>query len=515
MPRPTQVGGKKLSELASRFNWSLSTSNDAIVTGVSGSSATVSSGDLFVAMPGRTHHGALFAAAAVASGAVAIVTDVEGAGLLAGLDVPVAVSGKPRDDLGPVSALVYEDSTRFMRAFAVTGTNGKTSVVYMLDALARALGKRTGVSSTAERIIDGEVVVSGLTTPEADEIHALVAVMGERNVTDAIIEVSAHAMTRGRVRGLRFAAAAFTNFSQDHLDDYADMEDYFEAKKSLFAPEWTDLGIVCVDDIWGRRLAATVEIPVVTVASSEHGDAVQADWRVDVTESQASLTRFRMSGPGGVSLDLAVDMVGDFSAVNMAIAVLMMLHTGETLEAIQEAVPSDRPLRARVPGRMEVVSGNDGPVVFVDYGHTPQAFARSLAALRRITTGRLIMVFGADGDRDTTKREEMGRVAATGADVVVITDYHPRTEDPAHIRAALMTGAVAAGSAADIHDIADPRLAVRFAIKGASPDDTILYAGPGHETYQEIAGEKIPYDAREEARQALREAGWHPREAGT
>lgn len=514
VPRPSLNEGSSLKGLAAEFGWSLRRDSDVIVTGVSGTSTGVRAGDLFVAIPGARHHGASFAADAVARGAVAIATDEAGARQLAPLDVPIAVSLDPRGDLGLVASSVFGTRALDTRLYAVTGTNGKTSVVYMLDALARSLGRQTGLSSTAERIIDGDVVVSGLTTPEADEIHALIAVMAERGVTDVTVEVSAHALTRSRVTGLHFDVAAFTNFSQDHLDDYADLEDYFAAKESLFAPEWTDAAVVCVDDAWGRRLANSARVPVVTVASHTAGDAVEADWQVEVTASEPTVTRFRMSGPDGARLDAGVDMVGDFSAVNMAIAVLMMHRAGVSLKAIAGALPADGVLRARVPGRMQVISGDEGPLLFVDYGHTPQAFARTLAALRRLTTGRLFMVFGADGDRDPTKREDMGRVAATGADVVIITDYHPRSEDPAQIRAALMSGALVAASNAELHDVADPRQAIRFAVRMAEPSDTILYAGPGDETYQEVAGDRIPFDARDEARQALREAGWSPREAG-
>jgi UDP-N-acetylmuramoyl-L-alanyl-D-glutamate--2,6-diaminopimelate ligase len=234
---------------------------------------------------------------------------------------------------------------------------------------------------------------------------------------------------------------------------------------------------------------------------------------VSVTSSRIASTAFTLEGPGGRSLAATVPLVGDYSATNAGIAIVMLVESGFSLEDISLALGAAATIDVFVPGRTEIVSGDSGPTFYVDYSHTPEAFARTLGALRPLTSGRLTMVFGADGDRDTTKRAEMGRIAATGADVVVITDFHPRTEDPATIRDALMRGAVEAGSTAQLHEIADQREAVRFALAGARSGDTILYAGPGHEDYQEVNGVKIPYDAREDVRKALSEAGWPPRTA--
>jgi UDP-N-acetylmuramoyl-L-alanyl-D-glutamate--2,6-diaminopimelate ligase len=256
-----------------------------------------------------------------------------------------------------------------------------------------------------------------------------------------------------------------------------------------------------------------VDIPVVTVASATSGDAVAADWRVAVTATTVSSTSFVLEAPGGETLTATVPLVGDFSATNAAIAIVMLVENGFQLNDIRQSLGATASIDVFVPGRTEIVSGDDGPTFYVDYGHTPEAFARTLGSLRAVTPGRLTMVFGADGDRDTTKRSEMGRIAATGADVVVITDFHPRTEDPAVIRSALMHGAASAGSPAQLHEIADQREAVRFSLVDARSGDTILYAGPGHEDYQEVNGTKIPYNAREDVRQALRDAGWPPREA--
>ena len=510
-PRPLRGVGVSLAELAQEFGWSGGAPPAVAVTGITGSSRSVMRGDIFFALPGARFHGADHAVQAVAAGAVAIVTDTPGGTKIRDSPVPVVISADPRGDLGRAAARIYNTDDADLTIFGVTGTNGKTTVAYLLDALLRQLGVTTGLSSTSARVIAGNAQSAGLTTPEADELHALLAIMRDASVSHAVLEVSAHALTRQRIAGVHCHVVGFTNFSHDHLDDYESMEEYFKAKCSLFIPERAARSVVCVDDAWGRRLAATAEIPVVTVASDSTGDAVEADWRVSVVESAAESTTFSLVSPNGESLEAIVPLVGDFSATNAAIAIAMLVESGIALPQIRDALGATKRIDVFVPGRTEVVSGDSGPTFYVDYSHTPEAFARTLAALRKVTTGRLTMVFGADGDRDTTKREEMGRIAAVGADVVVITDFHPRTEDPKKIRSALMSGAVSAASQADIHEIPDQREAVRFALEGAQQGDTILYAGPGHEDYQEVNGLKIPYDAREDVRQALREAGWPPR----
>jgi UDP-N-acetylmuramoyl-L-alanyl-D-glutamate--2,6-diaminopimelate ligase len=511
--RPNRVPAQPLSTLATALDWRGSALDSVFISGVTGSSHNVVPGDLFFAVPGARFHGADYVTHAAAAGAVAIVTDAQGEKPSVVTGLPVLVSMNPRKDLGLAAALIYGTNKASMATFGVTGTNGKTTVAYLLDALLRQLGARTGLSSTSERIVAGTAYPAGLTTPEADEIHALLSLMREADVSHAVLEVSAHALTRQRVSGVRFDVVGFTNFSHDHLDDYATMDDYFLAKAELFDSARATRGVICVDDVWGRRLVEEVDIPVVTVASATSGDAVAADWRVAVTATTVSSTSFVLEAPGGETLTATVPLVGDFSATNAAIAIVMLVENGFPLNDIRQSLGATASIDVFVPGRTEIVSGDDGPTFYVDYGHTPEAFARTLGSLRAVTPGRLTMVFGADGDRDTTKRTEMGRIAATGADVVVITDFHPRTEDPAVIRSALMHGAASAGSPAQLHEIADQREAVRFSLVDARSGDTILYAGPGHEDYQEVNGTKIPYNAREDVRQALRDAGWPPREA--
>jgi len=505
--RPVAVNPLPLEVVATRLGLAAVSASEVAVTGVAASSDDVREGDLFFALPGAKSHGANFVPEAIARGAFAVVTDADGLQLMGAVDVPVLEVADPRSVLGLVSSWVYETELHTPRLFGVTGTNGKTTVVYLVSAILRQLGHVTGLSSTSERIIAGRVEPAGLTTPEANQMHAMIAAMNERGVTDAVLEVSAHAVTRHRVDALRFDAVGFTNFSQDHLDDYGSMESYFAAKRELFTPAFADRGVVVVDSPWCQQLVRDAQIPVTTVGLD---NATSADWRVRVIDAGVESTEFALSH-GGEELATSVPLVGAYSAVNAALAIAMCVEGGCDLTQIREVLDRDGGIRAEIPGRTELISGEGAPRFFVDYGHTPEAFAVTLAGLRAVTTGKLIMVFGADGDRDTTKREAMGANAARGADVVIITDYHPRSEDPALIRASLLAGARHAGASSDIREEADPSAAVRLALALAVPGDTILYAGPGDEDYREIAGKRIPYSARDDVREALTEAGWATR----
>ncbi|MCJ1700689.1 UDP-N-acetylmuramoyl-L-alanyl-D-glutamate--2,6-diaminopimelate ligase [Rathayibacter festucae] len=509
--RPEHPAPRALAQLVSEFSLGPVRGIDGVeVSGVTLDSRCVQPGDLYVGVAGRAAHGAAFATGAAAAGAVAVLTDPEGAELAAGSGLPVLVTPDPRAALGDVAAWIHRTREDAPTLFGVTGTNGKTSVVYLLDALLRRLGVVSGLSSTAERRIGDVAVVSSLTTPEASELHALLARMRESAVRAVSIEVSAQALTRHRIDGLVFDVVGFTNLTHDHLDDYTDMAHYFEAKADLFGPDRARRGVVTVDSSWGRELVERSRIPVTTLASSPVvgvAPSTPADWSMTVVEGTADGTTFRLDGPENRSVVVSIPLIGWYMAANAALAIVMLVESGFDLEAIAHTL-EEGVLDVYIPGRAERVSGDRGPRVYVDYGHTPDAFSNALEALRALTPGRLIMVFGADGDRDTTKRADMGRIAAELSDVVIVTDFHPRWEDPAAIRAVLLGAATEAVPGREIHEIPDPRAAVRAAVALADEGDAILYAGPGHEDYQEIAGVHMPYSARDDVRQALREAGW-------
>ena len=508
--RPKHPSPIALDSLTGRFPLSVVGEIAGIsATGVSLDSRDVRAGDVYVGMPGAKRHGAEFARQASELGAVAILTDAAGAALaaLAGSTLPVLVSEvHPRAILGEFASAVYGTDTFPAKLYGVTGTNGKTSVVYLLAELLRAAGVVAGLSSTAERRVGDEVIPSNLTSPEASELHGLLARMGEAGVNGVAIEVSAQAVVRHRLDGVHFDVVAFNNFSQDHLDEFGDLETYFAAKLQLFTPEYAKRGVVVVDSPHGQRIAHESQIPVTRLAT-EYGR--EADWHLAVTNQTLDGASFVLQGPAGANFRGRVPVFGRFMAENAALALIMLHESGIPLEQVSAGLENGL-IPVYIPGRLEEISEqSDGPRFFVDYGHTPGSFEAMLDALGEVAPGRIIFMFGADGDRDTTKREEMGRIAASGADTVIICDYHPRSEPPEAIRAQLLAGARSAGRA-EVLEEADPRLAIRLAISLAEPGDVILYAGPGHEDHQEVAGAFLPYSARDEVRGALREAGLLP-----
>ncbi|MCK2036457.1 UDP-N-acetylmuramoyl-L-alanyl-D-glutamate--2,6-diaminopimelate ligase [Microbacterium sp. SSW1-49] len=512
--RPANPPRRELSELVSRFAREVRGDTTGItVTGITLATADLRAGEAFVAIQGVNRHGADFAIAAAEKGAVAIITDDAGATIAQDAGLPILVVDDPRGILGDLSAWVYgtgaDDPLPLL--FATTGTNGKTSVSHLLEGILDQIGVVTGLSSTAERHIAGEVIVSRLTTPEASEFHALLALMRERDVEAVAVEVSAQALSRHRVDGMHFDVAGFTNLSHDHLDDYADMEEYFEAKLPLFRPDRSTRGVICLDSPSGAIVVDRAEIPVVTVGTpsiaADPAGAEKADWVVVIDDERAAGTTFTMTGPLG-SLTTTVPVIGPHMAANAALAIVMLLEGGYAWERITEALERDGGIRAYLPGRTQLVSGDTGPAVFVDFGHSPDAFEKTLAAVRRVTPGRVLMLFGADGDRDASKRFDMARTAVEGSDILVVTDHHPRFEDPESIRATLIAGARTARPDAEIHEYSPPERAIVAAVGLVGEGDAILWAGPGHQDYRDIRGVRTPYSARELARRALRAAGW-------
>lgn len=501
-PRPEHLGGRALSTLVDDFELEVEGEPDGVeVTGITISSRDVRPGDIFAALPGANVHGAKFAESAVEAGAVAIVTDEAGAAKL-DVTVPVITLAEPRAALGELASWVYRNDGHTMRLFGITGTNGKTTTAFLLESLLQNLGFDTGLSTTAERHIAGEIVTSRLTTPEASELHGMIARMREVGVRAAVLEVSAQAIERYRVEGIRFDVVGFTNLSHDHLDDYGSMEEYFSFKVDLFTPDRAERGVVCLDTEWGNRLVEETRIPVTTFSSDPEAGA---DWTVGVWEETAEFTAFTLTGRDDRTIEVSIPFIGRHMAMNTALAILMLVEEGFEIDAITEAL--DRGIRDAIPGRFERVSGDDGPRVFVDYGHSPDAFEQSLKALQTVVPGRLVMIFGADGDRDRTKRRDMGRIAAQNADAVVVTDYNPRFEDPAGIRAQVLEG-VREVEGTEYYEVSPEEDAIRKAIEIAGEDGTVLWCGPGEVDYREVRGVDEPFSAREEARRALREAGW-------
>ncbi|MCR2785359.1 MULTISPECIES: UDP-N-acetylmuramoyl-L-alanyl-D-glutamate--2,6-diaminopimelate ligase [unclassified Microbacterium] len=513
--RPERPPVRALDELARRFGTDVRGDVAGVtLSGITLATADLRAGEAFVAIRGAVRHGAEFARAAADKGAVAVITDAAGADIAADAGVPIVVVDDPRARLGDLSAWVYGTGPGddLPLLLATTGTNGKTSVSHLLEGILEQVGAVTGLSSTAERHIAGHVIVSRLTTPEASEFHALLALMRERGVEAVAVEVSAQALSRHRVDGIVFDVAAFTNLTHDHLDDYADMREYFEAKLPLFRADRSRRAVVSLDSGPGLEVVARSEVPVTTVGTpdiaADPAVAAGADWIVDIVDERQSGTEFRLTGPDGQSLQTVVPVIGRHMAANAGLAIVMMLEGGYAWDTIVAALQRDGGIRAHLPGRTQRVSGEQGPAVFVDFGHSPDAFEKTLAAVRRVTPGKVLMLFGADGDRDATKRHDMGRTAVLGSDILVVTDHHPRFEDPDSIRATLIEGARRARPDAEIHEYSPPERAIVEAVKLVGEGDAILWAGPGHQDYRDIRGQRTPYSARELARRALRDAGW-------
>ncbi|MFJ6196361.1 UDP-N-acetylmuramoyl-L-alanyl-D-glutamate--2,6-diaminopimelate ligase [Micromonospora sp. NPDC092111] len=494
-PRPRTVPGVRLGDLADRLAVAspAGAAAEAVVTGVTHASQEVRPGDLYAALPGARRHGAEFAAGAATAGAVAVLTDPAGAAAVAATGLPALVVPDPRAVLGDLAAAVYGDPTDGLTVIGVTGTAGKTSTAYLVESGLRAAGHVTGLIGTVETRLGDLVIDSVRTTPEATDLHAMLAAARERGVTAVVMEVSSHALAMGRVGGVRFTVGGYTNFGSDHLDFHVDAADYFAAKAKLFDGRCR-VEVLNHDDPALRPLFTPA-----TVSYSAAGDPT-ATWWADGVGGEGYAQRFTAHGPDDLVLPAGVALPGRHNVANALLAVASLVAAGVDPVTAAAGVTAC----GGVPGRLELVSG-DAPVRgVVDYAHKTDAVVAALAALRETGTGRLICVIGAGGDRDRGKRPVMGAAAAEGADVVLVTDDNPRTEDPATIRAEVLAGAYAADAAARIVEVPGRREAIVEAVRLAEPGDVVALLGKGHERGQEVAGEVLPFDDRTELAEALR-----------
>ncbi len=497
MTRPDSPPRVRLTEAADWLGRSVRVeppAADAELNGMTLDSRLVRPGDLYVAAPGAQTHGARYAAAAVAAGAVAVLTDPTGSQLTGALGVPVLTVDSPREVVGLLAARLHGHPARSMRTFAVTGTQGKTTTTRLAAGALEHAGIAAAAIGTVGTRIAGEDVPSALTTPEAAELQALFAVMRERQVQACAMEVSSHALVMGRVDGVVFDVAAFTNLGRDHLDFHRDLEDYFAAKAMLFTPDRARLGLVNVDDAHGRRLLDQASVPMRTF-SAQGSDA---DWTASAVRPSGTGSVFVLRDPGGTEREVTVPLPGDFNVANALCALAGLAECGFDLDDVAPALAAV----SGVPGRLEPVDAGQDFLAVVDYAHKPDALDAVLRSLRRRTPGRLIAVIGAGGDRDRGKRPLMGAVAAGLADVLVVTDDNPRSEDPAAIRAEVLAGA--RSESVEVHEVGDRREAIALAVATARTGDCLVVAGKGHETGQEIAGTVHPFDDRVELAEALR-----------
>jgi UDP-N-acetylmuramoyl-L-alanyl-D-glutamate--2,6-diaminopimelate ligase len=492
-PRPGQP--RRLSQLAAAVDLptvaGASDGADPLVTGITLDSRLVAAGDLYVALPGRHHHGATFAAAAAARGAVAVLTDAGGREAAQAAGLPVLLAGEPRALMAHVAAEVYGRPADRLAMYAVTGTNGKTTTTFLLDAALRAAGHRPGTIGTIGFLLDGRPLPAArttITTPESPELQALLGYLLQEGADAVAMEVSSHALVLGRADAITFDVAAFTNFGRDHLDFHGSEESYFAAKAQLFTPERTRQVVLNVDDPRGRQLVQQVRrTPELVLRTVSLSDAA-ADYRLlDARPAPDGTTAVRVRAPQG-DLTFGLALPGEFNLRNAMTALAMVeLGGGDVARAATGLADVD------VPGRMQRVPlGEGAPTVVVDFAHTPQAVR---AALESVRPRRCIAVLGCGGDRDPDKRRPMGEAAARTAAVVLVTDDNPRSEDPAAVRAAVLAGArdAARASGADVRDGGDRRAAIRTALTLAGAQDVVAVLGKGHETGQEVAGQVLPF----------------------
>lgn len=467
-------------------------------------SSDVAEGYLFAALPGLRVHGANFAAEAVEKGARAVLTDAAGAAIIAkaGVTIPVLEVTDVRNILGTVSAAIYDNPTDTLPVLGITGTSGKTTTAYLIESAFRTAGHSIGMIGTTGTRINGTPVPTSLTTPEAPDLQRLFAKMRDQDIHRAVMEVSSHALCLGRVTGTHFRIGGFLNLSQDHLDFHHTMEEYFEAKARLFRRDSAtccDRAVICIDDEWGQRMMRIAEdsgLDPISVSTTRDADytAGPSDNKPNGTQSCTVKT------PDDGEVKLCLPMPGRFNVANalMALAMTNMagLPTSEALAGIANVV---------VPGRLQRIDKGQEFIAVVDYAHKPAAVAAVIHELREEIEGRLAVVLGAGGDRDSSKRAIMGMEAARGADLFIITDDNPRSEDPAAIRAAVAAGVerVPEPERAEVRNIGDRARAIQEAIAWAQPGDAVLVAGKGHETGQNIGGTIHHFDDREVVEDAL------------
>jgi UDP-N-acetylmuramoyl-L-alanyl-D-glutamate--2,6-diaminopimelate ligase len=442
-------------------------------------------GALFACIPGTNTDGHAFAGDAVERGAVALLVE-------RWIDAPVPQLRVPsvRVAIGPIAADVFGRPADRMTVVGVTGTNGKTTTTYLLESVFRAAGRRPGVIGTTGVRIDGEVTPFPRTTPEAPDLHRLLARMEGTGVDAVAMEVSSHGLDQHRVDGVRFACAVFTNLSRDHLDYHPTMEAYLAAKARLFTPGMSSAGVVNVDSPEGRSIAAP-GLPIVTYAVD-----AEADVRARGVVATADGIRFTVDGTLVESR-----LRGRFNVENCLAAFAAARVVG-----IDDAVAAGGIAALRgVPGRLETVERGQDFLVIVDYAHTPDGIRNVLRAARPLARGRVIIVFGCGGDRDRDKRPLMGSAATSMADLSIVTSDNPRSEDPLAIIAAIEPGARAGGKPYEVEP--DRRAAIARAVELAAPGDVVVIAGKGHETTQEFADRTVPFDDRLVAADALRAVG--------
>jgi UDP-N-acetylmuramoyl-L-alanyl-D-glutamate--2,6-diaminopimelate ligase len=488
--RPIEEFKRTVESVSTIANATIKGDGKTIITGLSLSSKNVQEGDLFIALPGEKVHGADYAAEAIAGGAVAVLTDQDGASKING--VPIIVSSNPRRAAGVISAWFYSEPMRDLYSVGVTGTNGKTTVTTLLHQIMSAAGRDSGLIGTVETRIGSEIMGSKRTTPESTDLQALSAVMRERHMRNLVMEVSSHAIALERIRGSHFAVVAFTNLSQDHLDFHKTMEDYFAAKSKLFTFEYADLAVINIDDAYGVKLASQTQLPVMSVSRHDQN----ATWHFASISPDYVGAHVAIRGSGGILIEGKVQLHGGYNFDNLLMAVAIANESGIDPIDIAAILPN----LTGAAGRLESVRLGQNFTALVDYAHSPDAVTRVLETAHEISDGRVIAVLGCGGDRDTSKRALMGKALRDGADIAIFTSDNPRSEKPEEILVQMTLGL-------DIQEpnaiIQDRSRAIKAAVNHAQAGDLVVILGKGHEKGQEIEGVVHPFDDRVELARAI------------
>lgn len=491
--QPEEIFTRSLSELSSYLGVPQS-HHDAVFTGVTMDSRAVKRGDLFIALKGMKVHGATYADEVARQGAVAILTDLEGARQI-GPFIPTIIVEEPRKWVGAIASWLYRDPFTALDAIGITGTNGKTTTASLVDEIWQLDGRSSGFIGTIGISVDGVHFGTSFTTPEGSELQSTLAMMREQNVRNLVMEVSSHALSMRRVTGAHFKVVGFTNLTQDHLDFHGDMESYFQAKAQLFKLEYAQSAIVNIDSSYGVRIFESANIPTKTYSRLQ----TIADWYYQDFEISASGAGYDVSirGPEGILIEGYIPLIGVHNLDNALLAIALAVESGVDPIAVASYL---RKLTAPI-GRLEPINIGQKFLALVDYAHTPDAVARALDTARSLTKGKVIAVLGCGGDRDKSKRPIMGQALRAGSDFAIFTSDNPRSEDPVQILRE-MTGE---GEFQSEFVEVDRRGAIAIAVLEAQPGDCVIVLGKGHEKGQEINGIKFPFDDRIELARAIEE----------
>ena len=482
--RPLKLDKKALSSFDPKIF-----KTDVVITGVAINASEVKSGDLFIALPGAKTHGINFIDQAISNGAVAVLSDRK-----VDCPIPSFVYPSPRNLVGTISDWVYGKPFSKLVAVGITGTNGKTTTSNLVKQLWELNGINSGLIGTLGVEIGKEKIAAVRTTPEADELQSLAAVMVERGNTHLAMEVSSIAIDQDRVSCAKYKVVAFSNLTQDHLDYHKSMDEYFNAKAKLFTPEYAQIGVINIDDQYGQKLCKISNLTNKTVSRSDKS----TDWYYSKIEPLSDGYKVEITDKNGEIISGHFPLIGEYNLDNLLLAIACVSICGLTNTQITNSISKLK----SVPGRLEIISAGQSFVAVVDYAHTPDAVSRVLKSVRTFTPGRVIGILGCGGDRDVSKRLPMGQALFNGSDLAIFTSDNPRSEKAEVILKDMTDGIKMAEKGFVLSDRKD---AINFAVKSAKPGDCILLMGKGHESGQEISGVVTPFDDRIELANSIKQ----------